>query len=130
MQADGSVISLPDRDGKEGDECCSWFMDAAEARLTLKRVVASNPDLAGLKLQTFGLGDFLVLADGWPRKGAPPSAPDAAVLKLQERMASPVNCSADSSDRYLIEFPRMTIPFRCRACTSSRACSVTSSRAR
>ena len=34
MQGDGSVISLPDPAGAEGDECCTWFLDAAEAQST------------------------------------------------------------------------------------------------
>ena len=38
MQDDGSVISLPDLDGEESEECCTWFTDAAEAQATLKQV--------------------------------------------------------------------------------------------
>ena len=84
MQSDGSVISLPDPTGSPGEECCTWFMDAAEARSTLRKVVAANPDLTGLHLACHGLGDFLNLCNGWPRKAdsALPSG-DAPRLKLQ-----------------------------------------------
>ena len=53
MQPDGSVISLPDPEA-EGEECCTWFIDAEEAQNTLKRVVAANPDLEGLRLEGHG----------------------------------------------------------------------------
>ena len=66
MQADGSVISLPDPNGEEGDECCTWFLDAAEARLTFRRVVAANPDTEGLRLVAHGLGDTFSMCGGWP----------------------------------------------------------------
>ena len=70
MQGDGSVISLPDPAGAEGDECCTWFTDAAEAQYTFKRVCAANPELVdeGLRLQTHGLGDVFAMCDGWPRE--------------------------------------------------------------
>jgi len=66
MEPDGSVISLPDRDGQDGDECCTWFIDAGEAQLAFKRVVAANPDVTGLHLRTFGLGDAFTMCNGWP----------------------------------------------------------------
>ena len=70
MQGDGSVISLPDPAGAEGDECCTWFTDAAEAQYTFKRVCAANPELVdeGLRLQTHGLGDVFAMCGGWPRE--------------------------------------------------------------
>ena len=66
MQGDGSVISLPDPAGAEGDECCTWFTDAAEAQYTFKRVCAANPELVdeGLRLQTHGLGDVFAMCGG------------------------------------------------------------------
>ena len=68
MQGDGSVISLPDPAGSEGDECCTWFTDAAEAQYTFKRVCAANPELVdeGLRLQTHGLGQAFEMCGGWP----------------------------------------------------------------
>jgi len=70
MQGDGSVISLPDPAGSEGDECCTWFTDAAEAQYTFKRVCAANPELVdeGLRLQTHGLGEAFAMCGGWPRE--------------------------------------------------------------
>ena len=70
MQGDGSVISLPDPAGSEGDECCTWFTDAAEAQYTFKRVCAANPELVdeGLRLQTHGLGQAFAMCGGWPRE--------------------------------------------------------------
>jgi hypothetical protein len=70
MQGDGSVISLPDPAGAEGDECCTWFTDAAEAQYTFKRVCAANPELVdeGLRLHTHGLGDVFAMCGGWPRE--------------------------------------------------------------
>ena len=70
MQGDGSVISLPDPAGAEGDECCTWFTDAAEAQYTFKRVCAANPELVdeGLRLQTHGLGQAFAMCGGWPRE--------------------------------------------------------------
>ena len=82
MQADGSVISLPDPDA-EGEECCTWFIDAEEAKYTLKRVKAANPDLEGLRLQGHGLGDFLTVANGWPIKTDAPLPTTEHRLKLQ-----------------------------------------------
>ena len=35
MAQDGSVVSLPDPDGAEGEECCTW-VDAGEARAVCK----------------------------------------------------------------------------------------------
>ena len=78
MQPDGSVISLPDAVGGERDECCTWFMDAAEARSTLRKVIAANPDLSGLHLACHGLGDFVRLCDGWPRNANAVAASGAA----------------------------------------------------
>ena len=84
MQEDGSVISLPDPEGEEGDECCTWFVDAAEAKSTLRKVVAANPDLSGLKLVSHGLGDFVTMANGWPRKAdSPAESGDGPRLKLK-----------------------------------------------
>ena len=85
MQADGSVISLPDMDGADGDECCTWFVDSDEAQLTLKKVVAANPDEAGMRLVRHGLGDFIQMSDSWPRRAADATAAsgDAPRLKLK-----------------------------------------------
>jgi len=85
MQSDGSVISLPDPQGSEGDECCTWFTDASEAQATLRKVVVANPSLSGLKLASHGLGHYLTMSDSWPTAAdAPaPSAGDAPRLKLQ-----------------------------------------------
>jgi len=84
LQDDGSVISLPDTDGEEGDECCTWFIDAAEAQATLKRVAAANPDLT-VRLASHGLGAFIQMSDGWPRESgaAVASSSDAPRLKLR-----------------------------------------------
>ena len=103
MQADGSVISLPDPDGvAEGDECCTWFLDGAEAEYTLKRVVAANPDLGGLHLQSFGLGDAFTMCDGWPREvGAEKPAAggeSSSALKLQAKRAVVKQCEAQLID--------------------------------
>lgn len=70
IQGDGSIISLPDPAGSEGDECCTWFTDAAEAQYTFKRVCAANPELVdeGLRLQTHGLGQAFAMCGGWPRE--------------------------------------------------------------
>jgi len=85
MQPDGSVISLPDPAGNKGDECCTFFSDAAEASSTLKKVIAANPGLSGLKLACHGLGDYIKMSDSWPRKAADASVATVGAprLKLQ-----------------------------------------------
>lgn len=66
-QGDGSIMSLPDtREGSpEGDEVCTWFTDAAEARYVFGRVHAANPELAELRLRVMGLGDAFEACGGW-----------------------------------------------------------------
>lgn len=81
---EGRVLSLPDRDGKEGEECCTWFMDAAEAQRTFKMVVAANKDIeeGQLSLVTHGLGDVLTMLNSLPGD-APSDDAYAGSLKLQ-----------------------------------------------
>ena len=67
MKPDGSVISLPDRNGGEGDECCTWFLSAAEVQSVFTKVKAANPDEAdGLVINLFGLGSAFEMCGGWP----------------------------------------------------------------
>lgn len=82
MQDDGSVISLPDVDGSEGDECCTWFLTAEEARSSLVKVKAANPNLS-VRLVSQNLGDFIMMSDGWPQKVDAPSSDDGPRLKLK-----------------------------------------------
>ena len=91
MQSDGSVISLPDANGEDGDECCTWFLDAAEAQLTFSRVVAANPDEKGLRLVAHGLGDAFSMCGGWPSSDASASGYDGK-LRLQgsQKLVRPI----------------------------------------
>ena len=92
MQGDGSVISLPDPAGSEGDECCTWFTDAAEAQYTFKRVCAANPELVdeGLRLHTHGLGDALAMCGGWPREKGEAAAELALRIKGPSALLKPI----------------------------------------
>eukprot|EP00908_Phaeocystis_cordata_P005574 Transcript_16071.p2 GENE.Transcript_16071~~Transcript_16071.p2 ORF type:complete len:267 (-),score=112.77 Transcript_16071:116-916(-) len=96
MQADGSVISLPDPDGAEGAECCTWFLDAAEAQFTLRQCVKANADLEGLHLQMFGLGDVFAMCGGWPGDASASSSESA--LKLQGNRAVLKQCESQLID--------------------------------
>lgn len=69
VQADGSVMSLPDtrKGSAEDDEVCTWFTDAAEAQHVFGRVRGANPDVASeLSLRVMGLGDAFDICGGWP----------------------------------------------------------------
>ena len=89
MQDDGSVISLPDSESA-GEECCTWFVDAFEAQATLKKVVTANPDLSGLKLARHGLGDFVLMSNGWPQKHAMPGGGPRLKLKAAREVVSTI----------------------------------------
>lgn len=66
MKPDGSVISLPDKNGAEGDECCTWFLSAAEVQSVFGKVKFANPDEEDLHIVTFGLGSAFEMCGGWP----------------------------------------------------------------
>ena len=83
MQHDGSVISLPDMDAKGGDECCTWFTDASEARTAFKRITAANPDVQGLHLAMHWLGDVFATCNGFPDEVSDMSQKYDGTLKLQ-----------------------------------------------
>jgi len=68
LQGDGSVISLAD--GSDGEESCTWFVDAQEAAQTFQKVKAANPG-ESLRLEAYGLGDALQMCGGWPGDDAP-----------------------------------------------------------
>ena len=89
MLGDGSVISLPDRNGADGDECCTWFLDAAEAAKTFNLVKAANPDDKGLRLVAHGLGDALVQCGGMP--GDPGSSYEGKlILAADKNLVAPI----------------------------------------
>jgi len=90
MQEDGSIVSLPDQAGADGDECCTWFTDAAEAKHTLRRVCAANPDEDGLHLRCFGLGDALQMCGGWPGETSPSDGRQALKLQGPSAFRTPV----------------------------------------
>ena len=87
LLGDGSVISLPDPKGADG-EACTWFLDPHEAAATFRRCKAANPG-ESMRLASQGLGDVLQSMGALPTEDA--NAADAAAydgtLKLAPHKA-------------------------------------------
>ena len=87
MAQDGSVVSLPDPDGAEGEECCTWFVDAGEARAVYKGVCEANPD-EKFRLMSHGLGAAFSMCGGWP--GAKADYDGRLRLKASKAFLEPI----------------------------------------